>query len=143
LVAAQGGTALPWVFVDLLSVGWLYEPDESHPAWGARAMVGPFGSECVERDDLPSRDEAIMWVLRRARPDVWRQERPVVWRVWAERVSTRPPRWQWWAGPLGDPDPLGIGRVFSGCDSAPGGRAWVRDRADARARDEYARQVTR
>lgn len=49
-----------------------YCPNDLH-AWSAR--VWRFSPE------IPSRDAAVMWVLRHTAPDVWRAERPVVYRV--------------------------------------------------------------
>lgn len=86
-VTIQGpitSSTLPGILVDGLDVGWLYTPDDWHPLWGTRAVVpGRPGipSGVLVAQDLPNLDAAVAWVLRRAAPDVWRQERGPVWRV--------------------------------------------------------------
>ena len=62
------------------------EPDR-FGGWGA-INYDPYGYQ----DDLPSLDAAVMWVLRRAAPDVWRAERgPVCLVRW--RPEAKPYPW--------------------------------------------------
>ena len=68
------------VKVDSLIAGRvLYPRDSAWPGYGAICALGPRSGRYV--DHLPSLDAAVMWVLRRAAPDVWRAERGPVWRV--------------------------------------------------------------
>ena len=63
------GEVLPWVLVDGESVGWVYTPDDDYSGWGPRTKDGYFD------EHLPTLDAAVLWVLRRVDPALWRQER--------------------------------------------------------------------
>lgn len=63
------------VLVDGAEVGWVGAPNDVFEWWA----VPTYPSRC--NLDLPTLDHAVMWVLRRARPDVWRAERGPVARV--------------------------------------------------------------
>ena len=69
-----GAGSDPDVLVGGVVVGWVGERREGWIA-SATPHAPAFGWH------IPSRDAAIMWVLRRAAPDVWREERGAVWRV--------------------------------------------------------------
>lgn len=69
------GEVLPWVRVDEVPVGWVYTPDEDYAGWGPRTLRAYYA------EHLPSLDAAVMWVLRRVDPGLWREERGEVWRV--------------------------------------------------------------
>ena len=72
---------LPGVRIDGKRVGWLYSPDQGHPRWGARTFDdAPAGFEWID-GAFPSLDAAVLWVLRRVDPALWRQERGEVWTV--------------------------------------------------------------
>lgn len=57
--------------LDEVLLGHFY-PDDKY-AWDARA--------CRFSPVVPTLDAAVMWILRRTVPSVWRAERPVVYRV--------------------------------------------------------------
>jgi hypothetical protein len=91
-----------------------------------------------------SLDAAVCWVLRRAAPDVWRAERPVVWRVVRGAASFPVSRWHVHA-PRGHQEPV---RPWSDAcspehvDSLASAELanWY---ADVYARAEYAGTVAR
>jgi hypothetical protein len=97
-----------------------------------------------EVDGFPSLGHAVMYLLRRAAPDVWRAERPVVWRVVRGAASFPVSRWHVHA-PRGHQEPV---RPWSDAcspehvDSLASAELanWY---ADVYARAEYAGTVAR
>lgn len=99
---AAGYTHVLRVMVDGKKVGAIVGHSGSSSAWDCEipGLNGP-GWAWWWDGVAPNRDAAIMWVLRRAAPKVWREERPVVWKAY--RHSRR----YWLADRVTGPEVLG------------------------------------
>lgn len=82
------GEVLPWVRVDEVPVGWVYTPDEDYAGWGPRTLCAYYA------EHLPSLDAAVLWVLRRVDPGLWREERGEVVAVRRAGAFSATP-WAW------------------------------------------------
>lgn len=74
---------------------------QQNSPWGPVWIAVPRTTRVGE--PLDNRDQAVMWVLRRAVPDVWRAERPHVYSVTQSRLAadgrpTPQTRWFVWEG---------------------------------------------
>ena len=121
----------------LLGDAWRITYGESAGLWfGRTTHTDPESWEAS--DDLPDRDAAVMWVLRRTAPDVWRAERPVVWRV--ARGEERFPVARWHVHNPDTDDRSGY-TVLCGPDHVDSDPTWhlAFPLALRLARDEYAR----